>query len=61
MSQTGSRRTLGHPTPELPVADVERAQKHYHDVLGFKIGRLYPGGDTGAVYRDEVAQIRSTV
>ena len=55
MSQPESRTTLGQPTPELPVADVERAQKHYHDVLGFEIGWLYPGGDIGAVNRDDVS------
>lgn len=38
------RTTLGHPTPELPVEDVERAQQHYRDALGFEIGWLYPGG-----------------
>lgn len=29
---------IGHPVPELPVAEVERAQKHYRDALGFEIG-----------------------
>jgi predicted enzyme related to lactoylglutathione lyase len=28
------------PVPELPVADVERAQQHYRDVFGFEIGWL---------------------
>lgn len=28
------------PTPELPVEDVERAQQHYRDVPGFRIGWL---------------------
>lgn len=37
------------PTPELPVADVERAQQYYHDVFGFEIGWLYPGKEIGAV------------
>jgi predicted enzyme related to lactoylglutathione lyase len=45
--------TFGRPTPELPVEDVERAQQHYRDVLGFEIGWLYPGGGIGAVSRDE--------
>jgi len=49
------RTRLGHPTPELPVEDVERAQQHYRDALGFEIGWLYPGGDIGAVSRDTVA------
>jgi uncharacterized glyoxalase superfamily protein PhnB len=43
------------PTPELPVEDVERAQQHYRDVLGFKIGWLYPGKEIGAVSRDDAA------
>ena len=46
---------LGHPTPELPVEDVERAQQHYRDALGFEIGWLYEGGEIGAVSRDGVA------
>jgi hypothetical protein len=29
---------IGPPVPELPVVDVERAQQHYRDVLGFEIG-----------------------
>ena len=36
------RSKLGHPTPELPVEDVERAQQHYRDALGFEIGWMYP-------------------
>ena len=55
MSRTASRTTFGHPTPELPVADVERAQEHYRDALGFAIGWLVPGGELGAVSRDDVA------
>ena len=27
---------LTAPVPELPVVDVERAQQHYRDVLGFQ-------------------------
>jgi uncharacterized glyoxalase superfamily protein PhnB len=46
---------FGRPTPELPVADVERAQQHYRDALGFRIGWFYPGGEIGAVSRDGVA------
>lgn len=38
------RTIFGRPTPELPVEDVERAQQHYRDALGFEIGWLYPGG-----------------
>jgi len=47
-------KTFSHPTPELPVADVERAQQHYRDVLGFEINWLYPGKEIGAVSRDDV-------
>ncbi len=45
---------FGRPTPELPVANVERAQRHYRDALGFEIGWLYPGGEIGAVSREDV-------
>jgi hypothetical protein len=41
--------SLGRPVPESPVADVERAQQHYRDALGFEIGWLYPGKEIGAV------------
>jgi predicted enzyme related to lactoylglutathione lyase len=47
--------SIGHPVPELPVADVERAQQHYRDALGFQIGWLYPDKEIGAVSRDNVA------
>ncbi|WP_446742618.1 VOC family protein [Silvibacterium acidisoli] len=52
-----SRKTtsIGYPVPELPVADVERAQRHYRDALRFEIGWLYPGKEIGAVLRGEVA------
>ena len=43
--------SLGPPVPELPVADVERAQQYYRDALGFEIGWLYPGKEIGAVQR----------
>jgi uncharacterized glyoxalase superfamily protein PhnB len=46
--------SLGQPVPELPVADVERAQQHYRDALGFEIGWLYPGGEIGSVLRPGV-------
>jgi len=55
VSESPPRTIFGHPTPELPVADVERAQQHYRDVLGFTIAWLYPGGDIGAVSRDNFA------
>jgi hypothetical protein len=34
---------------------VERAQQHYRGALGFEIGWLSPGGEIGAVSRDDVA------
>ena len=46
--------TIGQPVPELPVADVERAQQHYRDTLGFEIGWLYPGKEIGSVLRPGV-------
>jgi uncharacterized glyoxalase superfamily protein PhnB len=55
VNQNQVRTTLAHPTPELPVEDVERAQQHYRDALGFEIRWLYPGGDIGAVSRDNFA------
>jgi uncharacterized glyoxalase superfamily protein PhnB len=47
--------SMGRPVPELPVADVERAQQHYHDAFGFDIGWLYPDDGIGAVSRGNVA------
>ncbi len=44
--------SIGPPVPELPVVDVESAQRHYRDALGFSIGWLYPGKEIGAVFRD---------
>jgi uncharacterized glyoxalase superfamily protein PhnB len=49
--------SLGKPVPELPVADVERAQGHYRDALGFEIGWLYPGKEIGAVWRSDMGPI----
>jgi uncharacterized glyoxalase superfamily protein PhnB len=48
---------IGHPVAELPVADVERAQEHYRDALGFTIGWLYPDKEIGAVSRAGEATI----
>ena len=47
--------SIAQPVPELPVADVERAQQHYHDALGFEIGWLDPTKEIGAVSRGSVA------
>jgi len=55
MNQKESLTTIGPPVPELPVADVERAQQYYRDVLGFEIGWLYPGKEIGSVSRGNVA------
>jgi predicted enzyme related to lactoylglutathione lyase len=46
---------IGQPVPELPVADVERAQQHYRDALGFEIGWLEPDKGIGAVSRGKAA------
>lgn len=54
MKQKELRTRFAHPTPELPVEDVERAQHHNRDSFGFEIGWLYPGGDIGSVSRDNV-------
>ena len=58
MSKTQSLTSIGQMVPELPVTDVERAQQHYRDALGFEINWLYPddGPRTmGAVSRGKVA------
>src|SRR2546428_13626451 len=46
---------MAKPVPELPVADVENAQRYYRDVLGFEIGWLYPGKEIGSVSRGTVS------
>jgi uncharacterized glyoxalase superfamily protein PhnB len=58
VSKTQSLTTIGQLVPELPVTDVQRAQQHYRDALGFEIAWLYPdeGPRTmGAVSRGKVA------
>ena len=47
MSTKVKMTSIGQLVPELPVADVERAQQHYRDALGFEIGWLYPGRRLG--------------
>ena len=54
MSTEEKMSPIGQLVPELPVADVERAQQHYKDVLGFEIGWLYPGKEIGSVSRHGV-------
>jgi uncharacterized glyoxalase superfamily protein PhnB len=44
---------LAKPVPELPVADVERAQEYYRDVFGFEMGWITPGKEMGAVIGGE--------
>ena len=51
MSANDKLHTIGPPVPELPVADVERVQRHYRDALGFEIGWLEPDKEIGAVSR----------
>ena len=55
MSTEKSLTYIAPPVPELPVTDVERAQQHYRDALGFEIGWLDPSKEIGAVSRGEVA------
>jgi uncharacterized glyoxalase superfamily protein PhnB len=55
VNQKESLTTIGQLVPELPVADVEKAQQYYRDVLGFEIGWLYPGKEIGSVSREGVA------
>lgn len=55
MNHKVSLTTIGQPVPELPVADVELAQRYYRDVLGFEIGWLDPSNEIGAVSRGDVA------
>lgn len=50
-----SLSSIDQPVPELPVADVERAQQHYRDALGFEIAWLDPEKQIGAVTRGTVA------
>jgi predicted enzyme related to lactoylglutathione lyase len=46
---------IGPPVPELPVVDVERAQEHYKNALGFDVAWLYPDKQIGAVSRGRTA------
>jgi len=55
MGATEKMTLMGKTTPELPVADVERAQQHYRDVLGFEIGWLYEGKEIGSVSNGQTA------
>jgi predicted enzyme related to lactoylglutathione lyase len=55
VSTRQSLTSIAQPVPELPVTDVERAQQHYRDALGFEIGWLSPDKAIGAVSRGKVA------
>ena len=46
---------IDRPVPELPVTDVERAQRHYRDALGFDVGWLDAGNQIGSVTRGDIA------
>jgi catechol 2,3-dioxygenase-like lactoylglutathione lyase family enzyme len=46
---------LAQPVPQLPVADVEKAQAYYRDVLGFEVGWIDADKSIGAVVRDDIA------
>lgn len=51
MSTNEKKSTIGKPVPELPVADVELALKHYKERLGFDVGWTYPDREVGTVVR----------
>lgn len=55
MGEKAKTTSIGQPVPELPVADVERAQQHCRDRLGFEIGWLEPDKGIGAVSLGRVA------
>jgi predicted enzyme related to lactoylglutathione lyase len=55
MSARAKMSAIAQPVPELPVVDVQRAQRHYRDALGFEIRWLYPNKEIGAVSRGKVA------
>jgi uncharacterized glyoxalase superfamily protein PhnB len=55
VSTRQSLTSIGHPVPELPVTDVESAQQHYRDALGFEIRWLHSGKEIGAASRGNVA------
>lgn len=46
---------LKQPVPELPVADVEKAQAYYRDCLGCKVEWTYPDKEIGAVSNGDTA------
>ncbi len=46
---------INQPVPELPVSDVEKAQRYYRDILSCEIEWLHPTKDIGAVSNGETA------
>jgi uncharacterized glyoxalase superfamily protein PhnB len=54
LTTKGPLSSFHAPVPELPVTDVERAQRHYRDIFGFEIQWLYPNKEIGAVSREGV-------
>jgi predicted enzyme related to lactoylglutathione lyase len=46
---------LAAPVPELPVVDVERAQQHYRDVLGFQVNWTYADKTISGISRGDVS------
>lgn len=57
MSAKVKMSKLGQPVPELPVADVKRAQRHYRDNFGCEIGWLDPSKEIGAVSHADMGPI----
>jgi len=55
VAEREGKTSIAQPVPELPVADVERAQRHYRDALGFEVAWIDPGKEIGAVSRANVA------
>jgi predicted enzyme related to lactoylglutathione lyase len=54
-ARLGTQTYLAAPVPELPVVDVERAQQHYRDVLGFQLNWLYPDKTIAGISRGDVS------
>lgn len=52
---TIKKTIIDQPVPQLPVADVQRSQEYYRDVLGFDIAWMYPDKSIGAVTRGPVS------
>lgn len=57
MSAKEKMTSIDRPVPELPVADVERAQQYYRDIFGCEIAWLYPDKEIGAVSHDDLGPI----